>query len=169
MWALFLLVAHLAFLCLLFCCQNFQCLFLKSEPVFSARVRGWNWGKKERLMGPIYMNPGWLPTADLVPRGFGHPGPNLQVGLVPLNYILADLVPPPKCRYYLNIFLIFQLLLRAIASSILILFLAEIWVSRCLYIVNHLYDLPRCKRMILSPKCLWRAVKPAATMSGVAP
>ena len=43
-------------------------------------------------------------TAGLVPRGFGPPGPNLLADLVPLNYILADLVPPPKCRYYLNIF-----------------------------------------------------------------
>ena len=31
--------------------------------------------------------------------GFG-----LPVDLVPLNYLLADLVPPPKCRFYLNIF-----------------------------------------------------------------
>ena len=36
--------------------------------------------------------------------GFGPPGPNLLADLVSLNYILADLVPPPKCRFYLNIF-----------------------------------------------------------------
>ena len=34
----------------------------------------------------------------------GRPGPNLVADLVPLNYILADLIPPPKCRFYLNIF-----------------------------------------------------------------
>ena len=48
-------------------------------------------------------------TADLVPpriwfprtksaSGSGPPGPNLQADLVPHNYILADLVPPPKYR-----------------------------------------------------------------------
>ena len=31
-------------------------------------------------------------------------GAGVTADLVPLNYILADLVPPPKCRFYLNIF-----------------------------------------------------------------
>ena len=48
-------------------------------------------------------------TADLVPRGFGPPGPNLLADLVPHNYILADLVHPPKCRFFSTYFLIFQL------------------------------------------------------------
>ena len=31
-------------------------------------------------------------------------GSSVTADLVPLNYILADLVPPPKYRFYLNIF-----------------------------------------------------------------
>ena len=55
-------------------------------------------------------NSGFGPPKDLVPprtksaSKFGPPGPNLLADLVPLNYILADLLPPVDfIKIYFNI------------------------------------------------------------------
>ena len=80
--------------------ENFEVLWVKICPPRLPR------GRSSVVVGTVYHPPRAGVTADLVPpriwslqtkspSRFGPPGPKLLADLVPLNYILADLVPPP--------------------------------------------------------------------------